>query len=229
MSSLSWHRASRASLPIELIPKPLPTPRDPRIYQIAILSTLLIFGSTFLNFDIALTDISANLGSALITQWLCTRWWKLPRFDPRSPLISGLSLTLLLRTDSILLELSAGALAILTKFVLRVNNRHIFNPTNIAIVLLLATGADIWVSPGQWGSTAVLAFAFGCVGIFVTHRSERSDVTVAFLIAYVSLVFARALWLGDPMAMPVHHLQSGGLFLFAFFMIQIASIFSKTK
>ena len=60
MSSLSWHRASRASLPVEMIPKPLPTTRDPRIYQIAILSTLLIFGSTFLNFDIALISEWVN-------------------------------------------------------------------------------------------------------------------------------------------------------------------------
>ena len=78
---------------------------DPRYYQIAALSSLLIYGVGWLGFDIEWPQIVISLGTVLITQYACTRLFRLPSFDPRSPLISGLSLCLLLRTNSLLLAL----------------------------------------------------------------------------------------------------------------------------
>ena len=43
---------------------------------------------------------AATLLAALATQWLCTRLWRAPRFEPHSALISALSLSLLLRADA---------------------------------------------------------------------------------------------------------------------------------
>ncbi len=51
------------------------------------------------------------------------------------------------------------------------------------------------------------------------HRAARADVTFAFLVAYAGLLVARSLWLGEPLSIPLHRLQSGALLLFAFFMI----------
>jgi enediyne biosynthesis protein E5 len=53
----------------------------------------------------------------------------------------------------------------------------------------------------------------------VVTRAARADVTLVFLACYIGLVFARALWLGDPMEIPVKQMRSGALLLFAFFMI----------
>jgi Na+-translocating ferredoxin:NAD+ oxidoreductase RnfD subunit len=44
-------------------------------------------------------------------------------------------------------------------------------------------------------------------------------VTLAFLTFYVGLLFARALWLGDPLTIPLHQIESGALLIFSFFMI----------
>src|SRR6266566_49602 len=74
-------------------------------------------------------------------------------FDPKSALISGLSLCLLLRTNSLLLAMTAAFAAIAGKFVLRWNGKHIFNPTNFGLVIaMLCAGERVWVSPGQWGN-----------------------------------------------------------------------------
>jgi Na+-translocating ferredoxin:NAD+ oxidoreductase RnfD subunit len=51
------------------------------------------------------------------------------------------------------------------------------------------------------------------------NRAARSDVTIAFLVTYLGLVFGRSIWLGEPLAIPFHRLQSGALLLFAFFMV----------
>ena len=40
-----------------------------------------------------------------------------------------------------------------------------------------------------------------------------------FLAGYGALLFGRALWLGDPLSIPLHQLQNGALLIFAFFMI----------
>ena len=84
--------------------------------------------------------------------------------------------------------------------------------------MMLASGL-VWVSPGQWGNVAFFAFLMACLGGLVVNRAARSDVTVAFIFFYMALVVGRSLWLGEPLLIPLHRLQSGALLLFTFFMI----------
>ena len=194
--------------------------RDPRWYQIAALSALLVYGAAWLRFDVTWTASATILLAALVAQYGLTRLCKLPKFDPRSALISALSLCLLLRTEFLWLAAVAAVAAIGSKFALRWNGKHLFNPTNFAIVaLLLCADGRVWVSPGQWGSAAFFGFLMACIGGLVVTRAARADVTLAFLTAYVALLFGRSLWLGEPMSIPLHRLQNGALLLFAFFMI----------
>jgi Na+-transporting NADH:ubiquinone oxidoreductase subunit NqrB len=193
--------------------------RDPRLYQIGTLAALLAYGILRLDFEIPLACALVTVGGALLTQSICTRLWALPAFDPRSPLISGLSLCLLLRTNSLWLAGLAAAVAIASKFVVRVHGKHLFNPTNAGIVLTILVTGRVWVSPGQWGNVAFFAFLMACLGGLVVNRAARSDVTWAFMAAYLALVFGRSAWLGEPMAIPLHRVENGALLLFTFFMI----------
>jgi Na+-translocating ferredoxin:NAD+ oxidoreductase RnfD subunit len=193
--------------------------RDPRPYQIATLALLLAYGLTRLAFDVPAPHVVLILGTALLTQRVLTDAWGLPRFDPRSALISGLSLCLLLRTGSPWLAAAAALAAVTSKFVIRWNGKHLFNPTNFGLVAMMSLTRGVWVSPGQWGHSALFAFLMACLGGVVVFRAWRSDVTVAFLAAYASMLVGRALLLGDPLSIPLHQLQSGALLLFSFFMI----------
>jgi len=76
-----------------------------------------------------------------------------------------------------------------------------------------------WVSSGQWGSAAIGAFALACLGFVVLTRARRAQTTFAFLIAFAALLIGRAIWLGDPLGIPLHQLQNGVLLIFSFFMI----------
>ena len=193
---------------------------DPRWFQISTLSALLIYGVVWLDFEIEPAQAAVTLGAVLLAQFAGTRLARLPAFDPKSALISGLSLCLLLRTNSLLLAAAAALITIASKFLLRVNGKHVFNPTNFGLVaMMLATGGAVWVSPGQWGNVAFFAFLIACVGGLVVMRAARSDVTLAFIASYLALVFGRSLWLGEPSSIPLHLLQNGALLLFTFFMI----------
>lgn len=191
---------------------------DPRLYQISILFALLIYGIGWLEFDISVGRVALMVGVALATQYACTKIWKLPFFDPKSALISSLSLALLLRTNSLWIVALGAFVAIASKFVVRWNGKHLFNPTNGAIVAILLLGQG-WVSPGQWGSVAFFGFLMACLGGLVVNRASRSDVTYAFIVSYLALVFWRSWHVGEPMTIPIHRLENGGLLLFTFFMI----------
>ena len=193
--------------------------RDPRHFQIAVLASLLAWGTLGLDLEVRPAVAAAILAVCLLVQLAGTRLAGLPRFDARSALISSLSLTLLLRTDSLAVAVFAAVVTIGGKFVVRVGGKHVFNPTNLGLVAALLATDRAWVSPGQWGSAAVAAFAVACLGLVVVRRAARSDVTWAFLGFYGAVVFGRALWLGDPLAIPLHHLANGAFVIFAFFMI----------
>ena len=192
---------------------------DPRVYQIFVLGSLLGYGMLVLDFEIAGDRAATILAVALLTQYGCTRLWHLPAFDPRSALISGLSLCLMLRTNSVGLALTATIITIASKFLLRFNGKHLFNPTNFGIVAMMLLTGQVWVSPGQWGNVAFFAFLMACLGGLVVNRAARSDVTYAFIAFYMALVFGRSIWLGEPLAIPLHRLENGALLLFTFFMI----------
>jgi len=192
---------------------------DPRYYQIGILSLLMIYGLLLLDFEIRFDIALCILLFAQLTQYSFTKFLNLPKYDPRSALISSLSLCLLLRTDSLMLAALAASITISSKFIIRWNNKHIFNPTNFALVIMILFFDSAWVSAGQWGRDLLFILLIASLGILVINRSRRSDITFTFLGFYTAMIFGRGLWLGDPLTIPIHQLQSGSLIIFAFFMI----------
>jgi Na+-transporting NADH:ubiquinone oxidoreductase subunit NqrB len=192
---------------------------DPRLYQIACLGGLLVFGVARLDLEVRATHVAVILLGVLVTQYVGACLRAVPRFDPRSALISGLSLCLLMRTNRLSLAILTAAVAIGSKLVLRIGNKHIFNPTNFALVTMVALTGQVWVSPGQWGSDVFFGFLIACAGGLVVNRASRSDVTYAFIGFYAALLLGRSWWLGDPLVVPLHRLQNGALVLFTFFMI----------
>lgn len=192
---------------------------DSRIYQIACLLTFLLYGIFALHFDIGLAQILTIIIFALSTQAILLRYFVVPVHSYKSALISSLSLCLLLRSSSLVILAAASAFTIASKFLIRFRGKHIFNPTNIGIVISVLLTESAWVSPGQWGSVAFIAGFVLCAGIFVSAHASRIDISFAFLLFYFSLLLARAWWLGDPWPIPLHQFQSGALLIFCFFMI----------
>ena len=191
---------------------------DPRWWQIGSLTALLAYGVAVLRFDVTVARATMILVAALVTQLICSRICD-TSFEWKSAAISALSLSLLLRSNSIAWLLLAAFIAIAGKFFIRIDGKHIFNPTNFAITSLMLTTNRVWVSPGQWGSVAFFGFLVMCAGAVVVVRSKRSDVTLAFLLFWSALLIARAIRLGDPLTIPLHRLENGALLIFAFFMI----------
>src|SRR4051794_2322585 len=106
---------------------------DPRLFQITALAGLLLYGMLALDFEVTPTQAALTLTCVLGTQWLGTRFARLPSFEPKSALISGLSLCLLLRTGSLVFVAVCAVITIASKFVFRWRGKHLFNPTNFGL------------------------------------------------------------------------------------------------
>ncbi len=79
---------------------PVRVSRDPRYFQIVSLLLLCIYGIASLDFPVSCVQVCLILTPSLLTQWVFGKYFRLKNFDFRSPLISGSSLYLLLRTGS---------------------------------------------------------------------------------------------------------------------------------
>jgi enediyne biosynthesis protein E5 len=196
--------------------RPLP---DARYFQIAALGALLAINFILIDFGARPLPSAIAIASALIAQAACSRIAGLPHLDLRSPLITGLSLSLLLRADALWLYAAAAVIAIGSKFLFRIDGKHIWNPAGFAIVVLLLTSNGVWISPGQWGTEVWFVALSGFLAILVLSAARRADIAIFFFGSHAALLLARAAWLGDPLAIPLHQLQSGSLLIFTFFMI----------
>ncbi|MDZ7966477.1 MAG: RnfABCDGE type electron transport complex subunit D [Nostoc sp. DedSLP03] len=137
----------------------------------------------------------------------------------RSAVITSLGLSLLLRADHWTTMAIAAAIAIASKFIFRVGDKHFFNPANFGIISVLILTPDAWVSPGQWGEEWWYGLLFLGTGGMILQRIGRWDTTAAFLGSYSLLEAIRNFWLGWTWDVYWHRLMSGSLLLFALFMI----------
>jgi Na+-transporting NADH:ubiquinone oxidoreductase subunit NqrB len=194
-------------------------PRDARLYQIAFLATLLTIGVLVRDFALDPRQMMLAFAAGIVTQRLWLRALCLEQRGVLSALITCFSLSLLLRSDTLWVHPLAAMLAISSKFMLRVNGKHIFNPGNFGVIAALVLLPGAWVSPGQWGNDVALAGWFVALGGLVTQLARRWDISWTFLAAWLGLVAARVVWLGQPWTIFAHQFANGGLLLFAFFMI----------
>lgn len=194
-------------------------PRDPRVLQIAFLGVLLAAGAYVRDFSLRPGQILLTFAAALGTQRLLDRLTRKRAPSLRSATITSLSLTLLLRADSLWALPVAAAFAIGSKFLLRLRGKHMFNPANFGVSAALLVLPGTWISPGQWGNDVALAGWLVVLGAAVASRARRADISWLFLVFYLGALAARVAWLGQRWAVWTHQLQSGALLLFAFFMI----------
>jgi Na+-transporting NADH:ubiquinone oxidoreductase subunit NqrB len=194
-------------------------PKDARIYQIAFQAVLLTIGVVARDFTLKPEQMLLCFAAGIATQAFWVERLKLSDVGWLSPVITCLGLSLLLRADSMWVHPLAAAIAMTAKFTVRIGGKHVFNPANLGVIVALIALPGAWVSPGQWGNDLAYALWFVALGGLVTQRARRWDISWCFLAAWLGLVAARVLWLGQAQAIWWHQLQSGGLLLFTFFMI----------
>lgn len=202
--------------------------KDARYFQIIFQAIFLGYGIFFLHWHGEYWLYATYFFTSLTVQFVAEYFLgkKQQLFFQRikngipSVIISSFGLSLLLKTNYWWVAVLAASVSILSKYILRINGKHIFNPSALGIAVAVLLTGNAWISPGQWGSGAVILFGVLSLGFIVTTRVQKLDVSIAFLGTFAGLVFIRQIiYLGWPMDHFVQSVSTGSLLLFSFFMI----------
>ncbi len=202
--------------------------KDARYFQILFQTIFLGYGIFYLGWKADwwlyityfICSIITQLGFEFLLGKKEIAYWKRARFYLPSVLISSFGLSLLLKTNHLEVAALAAFISIASKFLIKINRKHIFNPSALGIVAAIFLTDKAWFSPGQWGSSTVILFGVCCLGVIVVTKVQKLDTSIAFLGTFTALLFIRQIiYLGWPLDFFVQSISTGSLLLFSFFMI----------
>ena len=137
-----------------------------------------------------------------------------------SAYISGISVGMLVRSPAVWPYALCSAISIISKYVLRVDGRHIWNPSNFGIVAMLVLAADTVASLSvQWGNNLLPVFVVWCFGSVIIYSLGRFHITATYVISFVAFAALRAFLTGHPFLSEVAPITGPMYQLYIFFMI----------
>lgn len=193
---------------------------DPRYLSSGLITLILVFGQVYVGFlhDLSqlFTAIAVALAAELALGRLLTGRW----LNPASAYITGISCGILLRSLSLWPYAIASLLSILSKYVLRFRGRHLWNPSNLGIcVVLFAAPGTVAALSEQWGNDLWAMAVIWVLGSVILWRAKRFHVTFTYAASFVALAYVRSLITGTPFLSEVAPITGPMYQLMAFFMV----------
>jgi len=190
-------------------PLVLPTLRDPRLHSAAVIFSLQALGQTVLGFQLSIAQILVSLFTCAVLEiGIAFRQQRIIMW-PASALLTGNSVAFILRAvgtrsgdwwslNGASLFIFAAAISLLSKYALRVGNRHIFNPSNFGLVIcFLLFGSqytnpqDLWWGPMSPGLAATLAIIV-VGGLLIVRELKMLTMVITFWAAFAVSIGAIA-------------------------------------
>jgi len=139
---------------------------------------------------------------------------------PASAYITGLSVGILIRSPAIWPYVLCSAISITSKYVLRVKERHLWNPSNFGICAMLLLAGDTVASLSiQWGNYLWPMVVIWVLGSIIIWRLKRFHITATYVLAFLALAFVRSAVTGSPWQSEIAPITGPMYQLFIFFMI----------
>ena len=183
----------------------LPSIRDPRLHVAAVLLTLQVLGQTVLGFRLSITQILVCLAAGALIEFFVVFFKDHAIIWPASGLLTGNSTAFILRVPGTLhgdwwsahgIEIFIGVVAfgMATKYLIRWRGRHIFNPSNVALVLafviLGVTRTEpldlFWIPMGPWMIVTYIILVGG--GLLIAWELRMLGLVTGFMVAFAVFV-----------------------------------------
>ena len=137
-----------------------------------------------------------------------------------SAYISGISVGILVRSPAFWPYVVCAVVSIMSKYVLRVNGKHIWNPSNFSIsVLLFLAPETVAALSIQWGNYLLPMLVIWILGSIIIARLHRFNITGTYVACFILLAMLRSYITGSPWQSEVAPLTGPMYQLFIFFMI----------
>jgi enediyne biosynthesis protein E5 len=137
-----------------------------------------------------------------------------------SAYITGISVGILVRSPAFWPYVICSVISIMSKYVLRVKSRHIWNPSNFGIsVLLFLAPETVATLSIQWGNYLLPMIVIWCLGAVIVWRVRRFHITATYVTCFIAFAFLRSYITGSPWQSEIAPLTGPMYQLFIFFMI----------
>ncbi len=114
-----------------------------------------------------------------------------------SAYVSGISVGMLVRSPYFWPYALCSALTITSKYAIRVRGRHIFNPSNFGIVMMLILAPAAVASLSiQWGNAFFVNAIIWTIGFTILYRLRRLHISVTYILSFLGFAALRASLLG---------------------------------
>lgn len=210
----------KAHMPHSLITSWKDYKYDPRYFLLLFLTSFFTAGQFYLGFFQTWNALFVSVFCTVFTELFLTRIIYKKWVFPLSAVITGTGISLLLSSHVLWAYALTSILSILLKFFIKFKGGHIFNPNNLALVLMLYFLPNYAVStPKQWSNGISIMIIILVLGLFVSYIANRLDTVLAFLGSFVVFGVCRHLIFGAPLLAALGPLMGASLQLFSFYMI----------
>jgi Na+-translocating ferredoxin:NAD+ oxidoreductase RnfD subunit len=150
------------------------------------------------------------LGQIFLRKWL----------HPASAYITGISVGILVRSPAFWPYALCSAISIMSKYVLRIKGRHLWNPSNFGISVLLFLAPETVASLSiQWGNYLWPMIVIWILGSVIIWRLRRFHITAIYVVSFIAFAFLRSWMTGSPWQSEIAPITGPMYQLFIFFMI----------
>lgn len=154
--------------------------------------------------------IELILGRIFLGKWL----------NVASAYITGISVGILVRSPAFWPYAVGAALAITSKYVLRFRGRHLWNPSNFGIsIMLFLLPTTVAMLSIQWGNNLASMIVIWVLGSVIIWRLRRFHISATYVVSFLVLAVVRAWILHEPWLSEVSPITGPEYQLFIFFMI----------
>jgi Na+-translocating ferredoxin:NAD+ oxidoreductase RnfD subunit len=163
-----------------------------------------------------LLAIVASIGAELILSRLFFGKWS----NIASAYITGISVGILIRSPAFWPYAVCSIVSITSKYVLRVNGRHIWNPSNFGISVMLFLAPETVASLSiQWGNYLLPMVAIWALGSVIIYRLKRFHISGLYVASFLVFALLRSWLTGSPWQSEIAPITGPMYQLFIFFMI----------
>jgi len=193
---------------------------DNRYLAPLFITTILVVGHFAYGILESYERTALAIAAALVAELVLGRIFFGKWINLSSAYITGLSVGILIRSPAFWPYGLCSVLSIMSKYVLRVKGRHLWNPSNFGIcVLLFLAPETVAALTIQWGNFLWPLIVIWILGSVIIWRARRIHISVTYVLSFLAFAFLRSWITGDPWRSEISPITGPMYQLFVFFMI----------
>jgi Na+-translocating ferredoxin:NAD+ oxidoreductase RnfD subunit len=193
---------------------------DNRYLAPLFITTILVVGHFAYGILESYERTALAIAAALVAELVLGRIFFGKWINLSSAYITGLSVGILIRSPAFWPYGLCSVLSIMSKYVLRVKGRHLWNPSNFGIcVLLFLAPETVAALTIQWGNFLWPLIVIWILGSVIIWRAKRIHISVTYVLSFLAFAFLRSWITGDPWRSEISPITGPMYQLFVFFMI----------